>query len=96
MMLLVMGAVAWQNVETVVKVSVVCRRKKQAGETEWEAEERGKWRSIWLTGEKGLTECEAAILVVNDAKALLQKDLAKLGIEWKPAKGKGLEYNYMT
>ena len=50
--------------------------KKQAeGETEWEAEQRQKSRCIWMTGQRGLTEHEAAILIVEEAKKLLQEDL---------------------
>ena len=59
-------------------------KKKGEGETDWEAKERKKSRCIWMTGKKGLTEREAAILILQEAKTLLQQDVGMLGIKWQP------------
>ena len=37
-----------------------------------------------MTGKKGLTEREAAILILQEAKTLLQQDVGMLGIKWQP------------
>ena len=59
-------------------------KKKGEGETDGEAQERKKSRCIWMTGKKGLTEREAAILILQEAKTLLQQDVGMLGIKWQP------------
>ena len=59
--------------------------KRQAeGETEWETHERINSRCIRLPGQKGLTDAEAAVLIVDEARKHLQDDMGQLGIEWKP------------
>jgi hypothetical protein len=70
-------------------------KRKADNETEWELEERLKVRCIWLTGQKGLTEFEAAVLIVQEAQKLLADDLLHMGIEWKPAGWYLLEYSDM-
>lgn len=57
---------------------------KRGQETEAEVRERSEARVIWVAGRKGLTERAAAKLIVNEAKHLLQADVAQLGINWKP------------
>lgn len=59
-------------------------KKKADDEMDWELEERLKSRCIWAAGQNGLTEHEAAVLIVKEAKELLKDDLQQLGIEWKP------------
>lgn len=73
----------------------------QQGESEQEVKERKALRSFWVTGKKGLTEAEAAILIVEEARELLEKDLGikihdwdKNNIETKPTT-KGLKNNYL-
>ncbi|XP_077977729.1 DNA polymerase theta-like [Glandiceps talaboti] len=58
--------------------------RKADHEEEYEAAERRKSRCIWATGKKGLTESEAAKLIVSEAKQLVQQDVGLLGIQWKP------------
>lgn len=53
-------------------------------EDEESAEERRTVRSIWMAGMKGLTEREAASLIVEEARGLLQQDLALMGVQWNP------------
>lgn len=62
-------------------------KKKADGEMDWELEDRLRSRCIWATGQKGLTEREAAACIVGEAKGLLKDDLLRMGIEWKPNMG---------
>lgn len=54
-------------------------------ESETEAAERRNLRCVWVTGGRALTEQEAAVEIVSEARLLLQEDLAQLGIKWDPA-----------
>ena len=54
----------------------------QQGESEHEVKERQQLRSFWVTGKKGLTEAEAATLIVEEARELLQKDLGIQINDW--------------
>ncbi len=47
-------------------------KKRAEGETAWEAAERRKSRCIWVAGQKGLTENEAAIMIIEEARKLVQ------------------------
>lgn len=53
-------------------------------EEEEAVEERRNMRTIWVTGRKGLTEREAAALIVEEAKMILQQDLVEMGVQWNP------------
>ena len=55
----------------------------QQGESEYEVKERKELRSFWVTGKKGLTEAEAAQLIVEEARDLLQKDLGIRINDWE-------------
>ena len=59
-------------------------KKKADDEAEWELQERCKSRCIWVTGDKGLTEFEAAELIIQEAKKLIADDLHQMGVDWKP------------
>ena len=61
--------------------------KKGEEETDWEAEERRQSRCIWLSGQRGLTEREAALLIIHEARSLLQEDLHQMGGELAPHGG---------
>ncbi len=50
-----------------------------------EAAERRSLRCVWVTGGRALTEQEAAVEIVSEARLLLQEDLAQLGVQWDPA-----------
>jgi len=50
---------------------------------DWEVEERLKSRCIWVTGQKGFTESEAAVLIIAEAQEILAADLLVMGIVWK-------------
>uniref|UniRef100_A0A6I8P2U6 DNA polymerase theta n=1 Tax=Ornithorhynchus anatinus TaxID=9258 RepID=A0A6I8P2U6_ORNAN len=58
--------------------------RRAVDEEEEAAEERRHKRTIWVSGRKGLTEREAAVLVVEEATAILQQDLAGMGVRWTP------------
>ncbi|XP_053395972.1 DNA polymerase theta-like [Mercenaria mercenaria] len=72
------------DVEALLKNSAPFQsNKKQDTESEWEAEQRRKTRCIFLTGRKGVTEYEAALAVITEAKSIIQEELGGLGIQWK-------------
>ncbi|XP_048084046.1 DNA polymerase theta isoform X3 [Alosa alosa] len=74
------------DVEKVLRKAVPFKSSKQAvDETEWEVQERRSLRCIWVSGKKPLTEREAALEIVAEARHLLQQDLAMLGVNWDPA-----------
>ncbi|XP_052650753.1 DNA polymerase theta [Harpia harpyja] len=73
------------DVAIALKNSVPFKSVRRAvDEDEESAEERRTVRSIWMAGMKGLTEREAASLIVEEARALLQQDLALMGVQWNP------------
>ncbi|XP_040477243.1 DNA polymerase theta [Ursus maritimus] len=73
------------EVETVLKNAVPFKSARKAVDEEEEAvEERRNMRTIWVTGRKGLTEREAAALIVEEAKMILQQDLVEMGVQWDP------------
>ncbi|XP_060619374.2 DNA polymerase theta [Anolis sagrei] len=58
--------------------------RKAVDEDEEAAQERLRSHCIWMSGLKGLTESEAARLVLEEAQTLLKQDLAVWGVQWKP------------
>ncbi|CAJ0952639.1 unnamed protein product, partial [Ranitomeya imitator] len=73
------------DVETALKNAVPFKSTRRAvDEDEEAAQERRAARCIWISGKKGLTEREAAELIVEEARKLLKEDLALMGIRWSP------------
>ncbi|XP_078512764.1 DNA polymerase theta isoform X2 [Lissotriton helveticus] len=73
------------EVEAAIKNAVPFKSARRAvDEDEEAAQERRNTRCIWVSGKKPLTEREAAELIVDEARRLLQEDLAKMGVEWNP------------
>ncbi|KAM4788533.1 DNA polymerase theta [Cyanocitta cristata] len=73
------------DVAAALKNSVPFKSIRRAvDEDEESAEERRAVRSIWMAGMKGLTEGEAASIIVEEARRLLQQDLALMGVQWNP------------
>ncbi|XP_069491929.1 DNA polymerase theta [Ambystoma mexicanum] len=73
------------EIEAAIKNAVPFKSiRKAVDEDEESAQERRNTRCIWVTGKKGLTEREAAELIVEEAKSLLKEDLAKMGVQWNP------------
>uniref|UniRef100_A0A8C8S5R2 DNA polymerase theta n=1 Tax=Pelusios castaneus TaxID=367368 RepID=A0A8C8S5R2_9SAUR len=73
------------GVETALKNAVPFKSIRRAVDEDEEAvEERRHTHSIWMVGMKGLTESEAASLIVEEARILLQQDLATIGVKWNP------------
>lgn len=58
--------------------------RKAVDEEEEAAEERRTLQTIWVTGRKGLSAREAAALIVEEAKMILQQDLIEMGVQWDP------------
>ncbi|XP_029948848.1 DNA polymerase theta-like [Salarias fasciatus] len=74
------------DVEKALRNAVPFKSSKRAvDESEMEAAERRRLRCVWVTGGRPLTEQEAAVQIVSEARLLLQEDLAQLGIQWDPA-----------
>ncbi|XP_061687018.1 DNA polymerase theta isoform X2 [Syngnathoides biaculeatus] len=67
--------------------------KRAVDESEAEAVERRKLRCVWVSGGRPLTEQEAAVAIVSEAKLLLRGDLAQLGVRWDPAEGDAVQKN---
>ncbi|KAK2091771.1 hypothetical protein P7K49_031055 [Saguinus oedipus] len=73
------------EVEVILKNAVPFKSTRKAVDEEEEAvEERRNMRTIWVTGRKGLTEREAAALIVEEARMILQQDLVEMGVQWNP------------
>ncbi|XP_078208166.1 DNA polymerase theta isoform X4 [Callithrix jacchus] len=73
------------EVEMILKNAVPFKSARKAVDEEEEAvEERRNMRTIWVTGRKGLTEREAAALIVEEARMILQQDLVEMGVQWNP------------
>lgn len=68
-----------------VVLSVFLSSKRAVDESEVEAAERRSLRCVWVSGGRALTEQEAAVEIVSEARLLLQEDLAQLGVQWDPA-----------
>ncbi|XP_039911111.1 DNA polymerase theta isoform X2 [Hirundo rustica] len=73
------------DVAAALKSSIPFKSVRRAvDEDEEAAEERRAVRSIWMAGMRGLTEREAASIIVEEARRLLQQDLALMGVQWNP------------
>ncbi|KAI3353239.1 hypothetical protein L3Q82_019782, partial [Scortum barcoo] len=74
------------DVEKALRNAVPFKSSKRAvDESEVEAAERRSLRCVWVSGGRALTEKEAAVEIVSEARLLLQEDLAQLGVQWDPA-----------
>ncbi|XP_056266313.1 DNA polymerase theta isoform X3 [Pseudoliparis swirei] len=74
------------DVEKALRNAVPFKSSKRAvDESEGEAAERRSLRCVWVTGGRALTEQEAAVEIVSEARLLLREDLAQLGVRWDPA-----------
>ncbi|XP_053712085.1 DNA polymerase theta-like isoform X2 [Synchiropus splendidus] len=73
------------DVEKALRNAVPFKSSKRAvDECETEAAERRNLRCVWVAGGRALTEREAAVEIVSEARLLLQEDLAQLGVHWNP------------
>lgn len=57
--------------------------KRREGELEYEAEERNKIRSVYVTGRMGLTVKEGAALVIKEAQEFLEMEMGLNNIKWR-------------
>ncbi|XP_076643351.1 DNA polymerase theta [Halictus rubicundus] len=57
--------------------------KEQDGEHESEAVKRNKMRTVFVTGKDGLTPHEAAVMLVHEARLLVQNELGLHDMSWK-------------
>ncbi|KAL3276560.1 hypothetical protein HHI36_011934 [Cryptolaemus montrouzieri] len=56
--------------------------KEREGETEHQFKQRYNLRTIWITGKQGLTEKEAAVLILKDAREYLEHEMGVENIKW--------------
>ncbi|XP_072036827.1 DNA polymerase theta-like isoform X3 [Amphiura filiformis] len=74
------------EIENLLRIAVPFQSSRRAvDEHQYEAEERQQTRCIWATGRKGLTEAEAASIIVSEAQQILQNDLGVTGVQWGSA-----------
>ncbi|GJQ84592.1 putative DNA-directed DNA polymerase [Trypoxylus dichotomus] len=57
--------------------------KERDGETKYEAEQRNKVRAIWVTGKQGMTEKEAAEMLILEARRYLEFEMGVVGAKWE-------------
>ncbi|XP_076390192.1 DNA polymerase theta isoform X3 [Megachile rotundata] len=57
--------------------------KEHDGEDESEAIKRNKMRTVFVTGRDGLTPHEAAVMLVQEARALVRNELKLQDMSWK-------------
>uniref|UniRef100_A0A670ZD39 DNA polymerase theta n=1 Tax=Pseudonaja textilis TaxID=8673 RepID=A0A670ZD39_PSETE len=75
----------FEKIENVFRNAAPFRSTRRAvDEDEQAAKERLNTHFMWMSGMKGLTEGEAARLIVEEAKRLLKHDLAVWGVQWNP------------
>ncbi|XP_012529717.2 DNA polymerase theta [Monomorium pharaonis] len=60
--------------------------KEYEGEYAYEVEKRNKMRTVFVTGRDGLTPREAAILLVQEARILIQNELGLEQVPWEQNK----------
>lgn len=56
--------------------------KEREGETKYDTERRNKARTIWVTGKRGMTEKEAADMLINDARRYLELEMGVRDAKW--------------
>ncbi|XP_013926923.1 PREDICTED: DNA polymerase theta-like, partial [Thamnophis sirtalis] len=84
-----------EEVENVFRNAAPFRSTRRAvDEDEQAAKERLNTHFMWMSGMKGLTEGEAAHLIVEEAKRLLKHDLAVWGVQWNPNSSILLDTSY--
>lgn len=56
--------------------------KKREDETAKDIQERNKFKTVWVYGKKGLTEREAAELLIKEARRYLELEMGLMNAEW--------------
>nr|CAI5843935.1 unnamed protein product [Callosobruchus analis] len=56
--------------------------KGKEGESEYAKKQRNKFRNVWVTGKEGLTEREAAEMLVNEARKYLKLEMGLVDAKW--------------
>lgn len=57
--------------------------KEQGGESEFDLKQRNKFRNVWISGKEGLTEQQAAELLVNEARKFIKLDMGLIEARWE-------------
>lgn len=69
---------------TLLKLAPFQTGKLREGETEHQLQKRHKFRNIWITGKDGLTEREAAEMLLNGSRKYLQLEMGLKEAHWEP------------
>ncbi|VEN52432.1 unnamed protein product [Callosobruchus maculatus] len=56
--------------------------KGKEGESEYAQKQRNRFRNVWVTGKEGLTEREAAEMLVNEARKYLKLEMGLVDAKW--------------
>ncbi|XP_029175852.1 DNA polymerase theta [Nylanderia fulva] len=67
--------------------------KEYEGEYAFDAEKRNKMRTVFVTGRDGLTPQQAAVLLVQEARILVQKELGLEQLPWEQNEQQSLQIN---
>lgn len=61
--------------------------KKRDGESNYEAEQRNRERSLFVTGKSGLSVKEAAKMIINEARSYLESEMRIQHVNWANTSG---------
>ncbi|CAG9823805.1 unnamed protein product [Phaedon cochleariae] len=56
--------------------------KGKEGESEFDQKQRNKYKNVWITGKEGLTEREAAEMLVGEARSYLKLEMGLAEAKW--------------
>ncbi|XP_047120493.1 DNA polymerase theta [Schistocerca piceifrons] len=72
------------EVENALHAAIPFQSSKELdGESSFETAKRNEMKSVWITGRRGLTEREAATLLIKEARFMLQKELGLADAKWE-------------
>lgn len=57
--------------------------KNRDGETDYDMKQRTKVRNLWITGKEGMTEREAAEIIVKEAREYLKTEMGLTEAKWE-------------
>ncbi|XP_022909191.2 DNA polymerase theta [Onthophagus taurus] len=81
--LLILASSTVETIENILhKVMPFESEKEREGESKFDVDKRNKIRSVWITGKRGLTEKEAAEMLVNDARRFIELEMGMVNINW--------------
>ncbi|XP_068085196.1 DNA polymerase theta [Anabrus simplex] len=70
--------------------------KEHDGETSFDTAQRNQLKTVWVTGKEGLTEKEAAMLLIKESRAWLKKELGLVDAKWEPVETRNEGSDYFS